>query len=497
MTFGELLQGVEHRLILGNLNAAVRDVAYDSRKAGPAMLFVCLPGSVADGHNFVRSAYERGTRLFLCQREPEDLAALDGVTLVLTENTRRALALISARHFDYPARRLKFVGITGTKGKTSTSFMLKSIFECAGHPAGLIGSNGVYYSDVYFKLPNTTPESYELHRILKDMADAGIEYCFLEATSQGFYLHRTEGIHFDLALYTNISPDHISKTEHPTFEHYFNCKKMIFSQADFCFVNRDAELFDEIVRDVPCAVQTYGFDARADYRAKDIRCEMNGNKMTVSFLCQTPRWERSLRIPIPGEFSASNALAAVCISDYFGIAQEPIAEGLLSAVIKGRMELVEVPAPFTVMIDFAHNKLSVRSLMDTIKKYNPRRTICVFGLEGNRAHIRRFDSGEILGKTADLTILANASPRTDDPNQILADIATGIERSGGNYTIIPDRREAIRFALNQARDGDLILLVGKGNVPYEEVNGVNIPFSERAVVDEFFAERRKAGRAIT
>ncbi|MCL1897189.1 MAG: Mur ligase family protein, partial [Clostridiales bacterium] len=388
-----------------------------------------------------------------------------------------------------------------------------------------------------------TPESWLLHGFLKDMADAGVEYCFLEATSQGFMMHRTDGIVFDAALYTNISPDHISKTEHESFEHYFACKKRIFNQCRICYVNRDAGLFDDIVAGVPAGlIRTYGF-SHADggsapgpaaqdggsapgpaaqdggsapgpaaqdgsapgsaaqdggapgYTAQNVRLTRNNGRMSVEFLCAAPTWQREMRIDIPGLFNAENALGAICIADHFGIDKDHIAAGLAEASCEGRMEHVDVPAPYTVLIDFAHNRLSMEAMMDTAKSYNPKRILCVFGLEGDRAHLRRFDSGEVLGRCADYTILSDASPRTDDPDRILADIATGIERGGGagKYEIIRDRHASIPKILDMAEEGDLVLLVGKGNVLYEEVFGELTPIDEREIVKSYFEVGSAAG----
>ncbi|MDR1796282.1 MAG: UDP-N-acetylmuramoyl-L-alanyl-D-glutamate--2,6-diaminopimelate ligase [Clostridiales Family XIII bacterium] len=496
----DLLAGVDYRTASGDpAAAAVTDVCFDSRAAAAGALFAALPPTSEgglDGHDFAGAAYEAGCRSFLVSHMPEALVGKEDATVALVDDTRHALALASANFFGHPARRVKLTALTGTKGKTTISFMLQAIFEAAGKSVGLIGSGGIYYGDVWVKLLNTTPESTRLQGFLSDMADAGVEYVFLEATSQGFYLRRTDGIHFDLGLYTNISPDHISKTEHPSFEHYFESKSRLFEQTDVCIVNRDAEMYGEIMRGAKgTRLITYGFAGPAgtdglDYAAEGIVCAMEGTRMAVRFLCKAPTWEAPIELRIPGRFNASNALAAIAIADYYSIPKEAIQRGLSVAVAAGRMEEIEVPAPYTVLIDFAHNRLSMESLMETAKAYGPKRILSVFGLEGNRAHIRRFDSGEILGRDVDYTILANASPRTDDPDRILADIATGIERGGGQgrYEIIPDRREAILKILSMAREGDLVLLIGKGNVPYEEVHGVNIPFSERAVVEEFFSK---------
>ncbi|MCL1894965.1 MAG: UDP-N-acetylmuramoyl-L-alanyl-D-glutamate--2,6-diaminopimelate ligase [Clostridiales bacterium] len=528
-----MAEGLPIELVRGDANTDVKEIVFDSRNAGAGTLFAALPGAndkSLDGHSFIPDAYGRGCRVFLVSSIPD--SGLSDASILLTENTRRALALLSQRFFGDPAGRLKFVALTGTKGKTTISYMLRSIFEKAGKKVALIGSNGVMYPGFYKKLLNTTPESWVLHGFLKDMADAGVEYCFLEATSQGFMMHRTDGIVFDAALYTNISPDHISKTEHDSFEHYFACKKSIFDQCKICYVNRDAELFDDIVSGVPGElIRTYGFShaqggsapcssvhdgsapgssvhggsapgsfvhggSAPDYAAEDVSLTRNKNRMSVEFICAAPSWRRKMRIDIPGRFNAENALGAICIADHFGIDKEHIAAGLADASCAGRMEHVDVPAPYTVLIDFAHNRLSMEAMMDTAKSYGPRRILCVFGLEGDRAHLRRFDSGEILGRDADYTILSDASPRTDDPDRILADIAEGIERGGGagKYEIIRDRHVSIPKILGMAGEGDLVLLVGKGNVLYEEVFGELTPIDEREIVKGYFETGAGAGR---
>jgi len=510
MILSDLIDGLPVEFVQGDAACEIKGIVYDSRKAAAGTLFAALPGAndkSLDGHDFLPDAYERGCRAFLVSHIPEGFADRDGVAILRADDARQALALLSRRFFGEPERRLKLIALTGTKGKTTISYMLKSIFEKAGKKVALIGSNGVIYPGFYKKLLNTTPESYVLHGFLKDMADAGVEYCFLEATSQGFMLHRTDGIIFDAALYTNISPDHISKTEHESFEHYFACKKRVFGQTRICFVNRDAELFDDIVKDVPRdLLGVYGFAGEdggrepsaphwpLDYMAKDIRLSRNGNRMSVEFLCEAPDWSHEMRIDIPGRFNAENALGAICIADRYGISPDDIAAGLRGAVSAGRMEYVDVPASYTVLIDFAHNKLSMEAMMDTARSYNPKRILCVFGLEGDRSHIRRADSGEILGRDADYTILSDASPRTDDPDRILADVAAGIERGGGagKYEIIRDRHISIPKILDMAGEGDLVLLVGKGNVLYEEVFGVLTPIDEREIVREYFAAKNMA-----
>jgi len=492
MTLQALLQDLLCDLARGDWTQEVPALACDSRKASSGGLFVCVPGFDSDGHDWAGDAYKNGARMFLCTRIPDGIADKKDCTVALCEDTRKGLALVSARWFGFPARRLKVIGITGTKGKTSITQLLKNALEAAGHSVGVIGSMGAHFADCEVPSMNTTPESYEIHSLLRRMADAGAEYCVMEASSQGFLLDRTYGLRFDASVFTNISADHISKTEHTDFGQYLECKKMIFGQSELTFVNRDAEKYSEIIDGVTAPVQLYGFGANADIRAKNVRCGRSKGKLGVTFTVQSPFAEAfPMRVNQPGRFSASNALAAVCVALYFGIPAEAIQAGMRDTVVCGRMEQLHVPAPYSLVIDFAHNRLSVRSMIETARQYKPRRVICVFGLEGERAKVRRLDSGELLGKGVDHTILANASPRRTDPMEIIGDIAGAIDEAGGKYSVIPDRREAIRFALDMAGEDDLVLLVGKGDKRYEEVHGEKIPFDEREVVAEYFANKEE------
>ena len=483
----------------GDPSYEITEIVSDSRKAGAGTLFAAFTGineESADGHVYIHDAYERGCRAFLVSCIPQELTKQKDAQIIASENTREATALLSRRFYGIPEDRLKLIALTGTKGKTTISFMLKTIFEKAGKKIGLIGSNGVMYGNVFYHLPNTTPEAYVIHKILKDMADAGVEYCLLEATSQGFMLHRTDGILFDLSIYTNISPDHISKTEHESFEHYFACKKRIFDQTRLCFVNRDAEMFDDIVKDIPKElIKTYGIKHKGDYTAKDLSLAREDQGVSIDFTCETPAWKREMRVCIPGLHSVENALGAICVADHYGISPEYITEGLLDSVSpEGRMERVAVPAPFTVFIDYAHNKLSMETTMNTVKLLYPKRILCVFGLDGDRSHVRRMDCGEILGRDADYTILSDTSPRTDDPEKILADIAENIGLAGGagKYEILRDRHVSIPKILGMADEGDVVLIIGNGDRLFMEAEGKITPINERKIISDYFAKKGEA-----
>ena len=492
-----LTRGFESTVVAGDDGVLVSDIVYDSRKARPDTVFVALPSQLRDGHDYIADAYDRGVRAFVVERWD---GAYEDVTVVRVADANHALALMSQSYFDFPERQLTIVAVTGTKGKTTISYMLQAICQAAGRPVGLIGSNGIFFAGRHTKLPNTTPASYQLHSTMAEMVAAGVEILVMETTSQGFMMGRTDGIRFDLGVFTNISPDHISAIEHSSFEEYFACKKRIFSQTELCLVNSDAEMYEQIVEGAGCQILTYGTTPDCRYQATDIDLTWDDGGLRTAFRVRTGPADRSaapggaggsfsVELGVPGLCNVSNALAAVGVADQLGIPVDAIRAGLAEVRVPGRMEIVEVPAPYTVLIDFAHNKLSIQALLETAAAYHPRRVLAVFGLEGDRSHLRRFDCGRALGRGVDHTILADASPRYDDPDQILADIASGIEQGGGagTYEIIRDRRQAIPAILRMAQPGDLILLVGKGNVLYEEVRGVNHPIDEREIVRDFFA----------
>ena len=504
MKISELIEQLPIVLRHGNADTEVKDIVSDSRKAGPGTLFAALPGAndkALDGHDFIPNAFEQGCRVFLVSKTPEDFISKENIVILEAHDTRHALALLSRRFFGYPENRLKLIALTGTKGKTTISYMLRNIFEKVGKKVGMIGSNGIMYPGFSKLLPNTTPEPYIIHGYLKDMADAGVEYCFLEATSQGFMMSRTDGIEFDMALFTNISPDHISKTEHPSFEHYFECKKRVFSQTDIAYVNRDAELFDEIIKDVPeDMIHVYGLSNEdggleklgdkypISYMAKDVSLARDGNRLKVDFMCVAPHWEKRISVGAPGKHNAENALGAICIADRYGISPDDIAAGLTQVSVEGRMEYVDVPAPYTVIIDYAHNKLSMEAMMSTAKAYNPNHILCVFGLDSGRAIIRRAHCGEVLGRDADFTILSDTSPKTEDPFKIMAAIAEGIESGGGagKYEMIRDRKVSIPKILDMAGEGDIVLIVGQGNRTYQDIEGEIVRLDEREIINEYF-----------
>ncbi len=463
----------------------IADLVYDTR--APMQygdLFVCITGFQFDGHDYAMSAYEKGVRVFAAERT---LSLPKDAIIIYTEDTRKFLALASANYFGRPAERLFTVAITGTKGKTSTSFMIQSILNQAGIPTGVIGSTGVYYGDQFEETGNTTPESYLLHRYYRQMADAGMQAVVIEAASQGFKLHRTYGITFDVGVFTNISPDHIGKNEHKDFDEYLSCKKQLFRQCRTCYVNGDDPHFEQITSGVSCPYTVYGENGSGRFSAADPVYSMENHRMKTTFTAVCGEERFPVSPGVPGSFSVYNALAAIAVAYDKGVPVSAIQKGLSQVRVRGRMEIVPIDCPFTVIIDAAHEEFSCKSLFETIKLYHPNRILSVFGCGGNRSKLRRHGMGEVIGEQSDLSIITSDNSRLEPVEDIIKDILTGMEPSGGKYEIIIDRKKAIHKALRMAQKGDCILLIGKGHETYEDIGGKKTPFDEKQIVLDFIA----------
>jgi UDP-N-acetylmuramoyl-L-alanyl-D-glutamate--2,6-diaminopimelate ligase len=456
----------------------VNSIAYDSRRVEPGGLFVALTGADADGHDYIPAAYEKGCRVFLTERE---VSVPPDAVLVVCENTRAALAQVSAEFYGHPSRSMRLIGLTGTKGKTSVSYMLRDILEAAGRKTGLIGTTGAFAAGREWPLVNTTPESLELHRILAEMRDAGVTDVVLEASSWGLFTHRLDGVEFELGVFLNLSPDHIGGNEHPDFEHYANSKRLLFDRCRRALVNAE-DVESERMKSAAIEYRTFGWSDGADYRASNFKPAKIKGALGIRFCAG----DTTVTLPMPGRHNATNALAALACAELLGIDRETAVKALANARVRGRAECVPVPAGFTVMIDYAHNALSVQSLMEMAKSYSPSEIITVFGCGGDRAAARRRDMGYHAARHSDLCILTSDNPRSERVEDIIQDIIAGVDEAGGNYEIVPDRSCAIHRALDIAQKDSLVLIIGKGHQCYEEINGVRHPFDEREVVAEFF-----------
>lgn len=480
----QLFERIEYDLIQGELDGTVTDIIYDSRKVQKDCLFVCIKGSAADGHQFAAEAAEQGASVLVVS---EDVSVPADTTVIKVKDTRYALALLSAAYFDYPAETLKVIGITGTKGKTTTTYMVKSILEGAGYQTGLIGTIETIIGDESIPSANTTPESYLVQRYLRKMVDIGCDCCVMEVSSQGLMMHRTAGFLFEIGIFTNIEPDHIGPNEHESFADYLFCKSLLFQQCRLGILNADDAHYKDILKNHTCQVETYGFSKEADLYAEDMQLVHKPGYLGVSYHV-SGKLDFDVEIDVPGRFSVYNSLAAIAICRHFDVEINIMKKALKQAKTKGRIEMIKVSDEFTLMIDYAHNAMSLKSLLSTLREYEPGRLVCLFGCGGNRARSRRFEMGEVSGNMADLTIITSDNPRYEEPQAIIDDIKTGIHKTKGKYIEIIDRKEAIRYAIEHGQPKDVIVLAGKGHEDYQEIKGKKYPMDERNLIAEILKE---------
>lgn len=458
----------------------IQDIVYDSRKTTPGCAFVCLRGSASDGHQFAAKAAEAGAAVIVAEEPVE----APGAQVLTVPDTKKALALMSAAFFGDPARNgLTVVGVTGTKGKTTTAYMIRSILEAAGHKTGVMGTIGVDIDGDITALNNTTPISYEVQKNLRKMADSGCEYCVMEVSSIALREDRVYGLPFEIGVFTNFSEDHIGGVEHKDMAEYLQCKAMLFSQCRVGVVNADDPCVDRLLADSTCQVYRFSMEGRGDLLGADCRHLNEPGLLGVAFDVSGDL-EFTARVGIPGKFNAYNALAAASCCHKLGIPVEAMARGLETVKVKGRVEPVPVPGNYTLLLDYAHNAVSMESLLTTLREYEPKRLICLFGAGGNRPKVRRYEMGEASGRLADLSVITADNSRFENVLDIIEDIKTGMHKTDGKYIEIPDRREAIRWCLENAQDGDIIVLAGKGHEDYQEIEGVKHPFDERVVIRE-------------
>lgn len=477
-----LLKNISYECIRGTEEVEINELVYDSRKVTEGCLFVCLEGSNSDGHDFALEAARAGARALVISR-PVELPEGMEITVLQVENTRYALAFLSAAYFGNPAGQLKVIGITGTKGKTTTTYLVKSILEHAGFRVGLIGTIETIIGEKKIPAHNTTPESYLLQQYFREMADAGCEIVVMEVSSQGLMLHRTQGFVFDIGIFTNLEPDHIGPNEHDSFEHYMACKALLFRQCRLGIVNCDDVHCKGVLQAHTCEVETYGFSEQADLRAEGVKLVTGRGSLGAEFRV-SGLWELKVQINTPGRFSVYNALTAIAVCRHFQVPADAVLEALRQVQVKGRIEMIPVSDEFTLMIDYAHNAMALESLLTTLKEYQPGRLVCLFGCGGNRSRSRRYEMGEVSGRLADLTIITSDNPRFEEPLDIIADIREGIRKTNGNYLEIPDRKEAIAYAIHNGEPGDVIVLAGKGHEDYQEIRGVKYPMDERVLIRE-------------
>ena len=481
-----LFKDIKYTLVKGNMEEEITDIVYDSRKAKPGVLFIAIVGSKADGHDYIKSAISNGSKVILVSK---DVKIDDDVTVIKVENTRKILSKLTMTLFNYPQSKLKTIAITGTKGKTTTSFMIKSILEEAGHKCGLIGTTGIFIGDKMYPAENTTPESYEIIKYMDEMVKDDIHYMVMEVSSQALKYDRVNDIIFDYGVFTNLTRDHIGENEHDSMEDYISSKAKLFNQSNYGVFNIDDEHFYDMVSGGDSTINTFGYDEKADLRAKkmDLIREKGfiGIELEVDGVIKD-----KFRISTPGKFSSYNAMAAILTCHLIGIDVKYMKKALSNFSVRGRVEPVHVSDDFTLLIDYAHNGVSTESILSTIRDYDPGRIVTIFGCGGNRSKDRRYEMGEMAGKYSDYCIITEDNNRFEEFKDIADDILIGMHKTDCKYTIIPDRKEAIKYAIVNGKKGDIIMLIGKGHEDYKEIKGVKYPFDERVVIKEILDEIR-------
>lgn len=491
MELKKILVGLEGIKAKGKIDLDIEGIENNSKQVKKGYMFVAIKGFSTDGHQYVENAIENGASCVMIEEgcNFKSLNIPEDITILMVKDTREALAICSSNFYGNPSAKLKLIGVTGTKGKTTTTFMIKEILEKAGKKVGLIGTIATYINGKRVKdSDRTTPESLELQRTFKEMLDEGVEVVVMEVSSQSLKLHRVDGCQFDIVLFTNFSEDHISEKEHPDMQDYFNSKLKLFEMCKTGIVNADDLHSAKIPRLFPESnIVTYGIDNFANVLAKDVTITNSYVDFRVKI---TDRNER-VKTGIPGRFSVYNSLAAICVAQKFGIDSEKVKEALEEVRVPGRSELVDNKLELAIMIDYAHSPESLQNILQATKSYTRGRVISVFGCGGDRDSGKRPIMGEISGKIADYTIVTSDNPRTEDPLKIIEQIEEGVKKTKGKYEVVIDRKKAIEKAIKMATKKDIIILAGKGHEPYQEINGEKYPFDERTIVRDIINKMSK------
>ena len=484
MKLKEMLVGLEGLKVKGDLDIEIKEIENNSKNVKKGYLFIAIKGFAADGHQYIGSAIEKGATAVMIEEgcDVKALAIPEGITIVMAKNTREAMAIVSSNFYGNPSRKFKLIGVTGTKGKTTTTFMIKKILEKAGKKVGLIGTIAIYRNGKKIKdSDRTTPESIELQREFAEMVADGVEVVVMEVSSQSLKLHRVDGCEFDMVLFTNFSEDHISPKEHPDMQDYFQSKLKLFQMCKTGITNADDLYGAKIPRLFPDNnIVTYGIDNFANVLAKDITI----TNSYVDFKVKVTDRNERVKTCIPGRFSVYNSLAAICVAQKFGISPEVVKEALVTVRVPGRSELVDNKKEIPIMIDYAHSPESLENILQAVKTYTRGKVISVFGCGGDRDSAKRPIMGEISGRIADYTFITSDNPRTEDPQEIVEQIEEGMKKTKGKYKVVVDRTEAIKEAIQMATKRDIIVLAGKGHEPYQEIKGEKYPYDERIIVNQ-------------
>lgn len=484
MKLSELISGLQYEILQGNTDKDINDIHNDSRNAGKDDLFFCIPGAVTDGHNYAKDVAKKGATALIVEKTVD---VPEHVTVIKVPSARYAMGIISSRFYGEPSKELTVIGITGTKGKTTITYMIREMLMAAGIDTGLIGTIEIIDGVNHIHAANTTPESILLHKYLRDMADNGMKCVVMEVSSQGLMLDRVAGVEFDFGIFTNLSKDHIGPNEHKTFEEYMMWKAKLFTMCKTGIFNADDPYAENMIKTASCDVITYGMSKDADYYTESYDLYKEKGVLGIKYnLLGKPDGE--IKVDMPGEFSVHNSLAAIVVAHNMGVSFDDIKAILADVKVRGRVEMIPISDEFTVMIDYAHNAMALESLFNALKAYNPNRLISLFGCGGNRSKDRRYEMGEVSGNMADLTIITSDNPRRENPQDIINDIKTGIKKTDGKYVEIADRKEAMRYAILHGEPGDIIVFAGKGHEDYQEIEGVKYHMDERELIRRILEE---------
>ena len=478
MRLSVLLEGLTYEVVQGNTEVEVRGIKNDSRRVQPGDLFFCISGAVSDGHKYAQDVAAKGASVIVCEK---DVQVPETVTVVRVESSRYAMGKISSAFYGKPSEQMTVIGLTGTKGKTTTTYMIREMLERAGIKTGLVGT--IEILDGANKIPaeNTTPESMVLHKYMKDMVDNGCKAVVMEVSSQGLMLDRVAGVDFDYGIFTNLSKDHIGPNEHASFEEYRDWKAKLFTLCKTGIFNVDDKNAAYMMEHADCEKITYGMREHADYCANDVKLYCENGVLGIQYAL-SGSLSGQMVVDLPGEFSVHNSLAAIAVADLMHVPVADIQTILKQIKVRGRVEMIPISDAFTLMIDYAHNAMALESLLTALRAYNPKRLVTLFGCGGNRSKDRRFEMGEVSGNMADFTIITSDNPRDEEPAAIMEDIVTGMKKTTGSYVAIEDRKEAIRYAILHAQPGDVIVLAGKGHEDYQEIHGVKHHMDERDLI---------------
>lgn len=484
MELKKILNGIENYKCKGNIEIDILSVEDNSKNVKQGSLFVAVRGYDFDGHDFINEAISNGATAIIIDLNAnlKNVKIPEDITVVVVQNSRIALAIVACNFYGNASKKFTLIGVTGTKGKTTTCYMIKAILEKAGKKVGLIGTIENFIGDKSLGESNrTTPGSVELQKMFYQMAEEKCDVVVMEVSSQSLKLNRVLGSYFDIGVFTNFSGDHISEKEHPDMEDYFKSKEKLFAMCSKGYVNADDFKTWILEKDSPkCQFKSYGIDNTCDLLAKDVTI----TNVSVDYRVKIGTRNERIKVNIPGRFSVYNSLAAISVTQDLGASLENIKEALLEISVPGRSELIVENDNFPIMIDYAHTVASLSNILKAVKTYTRGRVICVFGCGGDRDKEKRPQMGEIAGKIADYTIVTTDNPRTEKPEEIIKEIEVGIAKTKGKYEIVVDRKEAIEKAITMMNKKDMVVICGKGHEKYQEINKEKIPFDERLIIKE-------------